>query len=545
MTKPKSKCYITSICTGGTAEKRRIRDLTSLLIKKSKSTGTLVEETIKRQNEFCIIKKAAPIIMPVSEIQDIIEIERNQNWPNWGSRNCIILGSLNKPLEQIDLFFLFDCNVDSANGDYDRFCQTLLTHYDWAFFSYFTSYHGGLIHFITKHEKLHRLVNEESHLKINERYDNPELGLSQLRSATFNDENGQWLLPISLVEQLNEPPPLFLCSIDLNDSHYEIYCQDKEEYLEGTIWFAEYTNKLKLVEEWIVNHPSHQSLYQLFSVTDLDAYNSIWAKLGSNSNIANCVFSANCNIALLKKHTKENFYLDYDTFKEEGNKLARWYYGNFYGGGSDEHHGIFYSDNASITDLFWQNIRQNKQTTIQDRLHSAIFYACEEECLLPLLLNDTEAPPLLLCQINNDEPYNIWTDEYYDYIENTTWYTDALNSLKLVEEFTIRNMTYKLLAISNEDAYRTLWTPPTLSNPIAQAVFYHDCDIKELKQSILEEEDYFLPASITFVSRWVYSKHYGGSFNYFYAKDKKDTQKFYALLNSFSGEAKNPQYSRF
>lgn len=380
-----SPCYITSLRTNEEDGQKHVLNLINQLIKKSKSAGFCVEDKNASDNQ------SRPTIKPLLKAEDILRENRNEHWPNWYSQNCIVLGSLKQPLEQIDLHFLHDCRDDHPNGHYDQLCQKILAHYDWAFFSYFTTFGSGRSTFITNQEHLHHWVNSRPHLNISERYDSPTLSMAQLRSATFYDYQEQWLLPVWLSKQLNEPTPLLLCAIEIDESLHTIYSHVEDDYIENTQYFAQHTQKLTLIEEWQDNPYSGYTTpiytFQLFEINNLEAYHSLWSKVSSDGRIAHCVLSADCNIILLKEFVKNLYSHENLSCFIKNKKLASWGYTNFYGGGADEHMGIFYANDGKITDLFWQGVGQNVHDLLPNALHSAIFYDEKEHWQLPLLLN--------------------------------------------------------------------------------------------------------------------------------------------------------------
>jgi len=240
----KSPCYITVLRTNEEDGRKHVLALIHHLIEKSVSAGFCFED------KQVVNHQSYPEMTSFCQAEDLLRESKNDNWPNWYSQNCIVLGSLNNPLEQIDLHFLHDCRDDHPNGYYDELCQKILAHYDWAFFSYFTTFGSGLLTFITNQEHLHHYVQSFPNLCIEERYDSSTLGMAQLRSATFYDYQAQWLLPIWLAKQLNEPAPLLLCIIESDRSMYEIYTHANDDYIENTQYFSQHTEKLTLIEEW-------------------------------------------------------------------------------------------------------------------------------------------------------------------------------------------------------------------------------------------------------------------------------------------------------
>ncbi len=537
-----SPCYITALCTNEIDGQLHVLTLINQLIEKSMSAGFCVED------KSCSKNLSSPEIKSLSKAEDILHANKNDHWPNWPSKNCIVLGSLKKPLEPIDLFFLHDCRSDHPNGHYDQLCQIILAHYDWAFFSYFTTFGSGRLTFITSQAHLHHWIKSVPNLTIAERYDSPTLGMAQLRSASFYDYQEQWLLPIWLAKQLNEPTPLLLCIIESDRSMYEIYTHADDDYVANTQYFAQHTAKLTLLEAWQGNpysgHTKPTYTFQLFSINDLEAYNSLWSKVSHDNNIAHCVLSADCDVSLLKEYA-ENCYIHGHLSDFIKNKhLASWGYINFYGGGADEHMRLFYANDGKITDLFWKAVGQNVHDVLPDALHSAIFYDEKEHWQLPLLLNHhPEQSPIVLCQIHQDMTYNRWSPENFECIEETIWYEDILSFLTPLDSFTVGKVTYQLYLINDETAYHELCSPELMESSIVQAVFSGDCDIVALKD-LLIQADYYCAEDLNQVASWMLSKYDDRSSAYFYAKDKQDCKIFYDLLRADQTDH-NAQVSRF
>ncbi len=537
-----SPCYITSLRTNEENGQKHVLTLINQLIKKSISAGFCIEDKKATQHP------ANPEIKSLLQAEDVLLENKNENWPNWYSQNCIILGSLKNPLEQIDLHFLHDCRSDHPNGHYDELCQKILAHYDWAFFSYFTTFGSELLTFITNQEHLHHYVQSFPNLCIEECYDSPILGMAQLRSATFYDYQEQWLLPIWLAKQLNEPAPLLLCIIESDRSMYEIYTHADDDYVANTQYFAQHTEKLTLIEEWQDNpysgHTAPTYTFQLFAIGDLEAYHSLWSKVSHDARIPHCVLSADCNISLLKEYVQNCYVHNHLSHFIKNRQLASWGYTNFYGGGADEHMGIFYAHDGKITDLFWQGSGQNAHDLLPNALHSAIFYNEKEHWQLPLLLNHKpEQPPIILCQIHQDMIYNRWSPEDFEYIENTIWYEDILSFLTLLDSFTVGKITYQLYQINDDEAYFELCSSDTMGQSIVQAVFTGDCDIVALK-NLLIQADYYCAENLNQVASWMLSKYDDRCSAYFYAKDTQNCKLFYDLLRADQTND-NAQVSRF
>ncbi len=535
-------CYITLLSISAEDGQENILDLINQLIQTSASVGFCIEEEPASNNG------ASPWIKPLAQAKDILREDKNDSRSNWPSKNCIVLGSLRKPLKRINLDFLHDCRADHPNGHYDQFCQTILAYYDWAIFSYFTTYGSRLLTFITKQKHVDVWLHSLPHLDIAERYDSPSLGMAQLRSATFYDYQEQWLLPIWLAEQLQAPAPLLLCIINPDESMYNIYSHKDNDYIEDSNYLTQHTAKLTLVEEWqgcpYSGHTTPLYQFQLFRITDLEAYYSLWSKTSSESCIAHCVISADCDLSLLKEYCNGAYIHMSLSQLIKTKKLASWGYDNFYGGGADEHLGLFYANDGKITDLFWRALEKDVHAILPERLHTTIFYNENEHWQLPLLLNNKQREmPIILCQINPEMTYNLWSPEDFKYIENTIWYEDILPRLTCLDTFVVNGSTYHIYLLNDEAAYHELCASDTMGYPIVHAIFAADCDIAALK-NILCQADYYIAEDVKQVARWVLSIYDDESSAYFYAKDTQDCQLFCELLIA-DEESYNAQVSRF
>lgn len=539
-----AKCYITSLSLQARHSQKHILAWIDDLILKSASTGICVEDKHAHKNQYSTTKPPSPPIMPLTQASDILTFEGNQNWPNWFCQECIVMGSLKKDIVPIDLFFLYDCNPDNAygHGDYDRFCQHILSHYDWAIFSYFTTYGSGLISFITNDEKLHEAVNAVSNLHIVKQYDLPYAGMAQLKTATFYDYDGQWLLPLLLAKERKEALPLLLCSIDLDESSYAIFDHMQAEYISGRFNYSKHTEKLTLIATWQRKPAAHYlpvTQFQVYEIIDLEAYDSLWARLSSGS-IVDCVVSGDCDLATLKQYSlQQDAYHDLAYFIEN-HTLASWAYDCFYGGGADEHMGIFSAKDSQITEHFWQLLGQNAQRTIQSQLHSVVSYAPQECWQWPLLFSDEK--PLILCQIGKAAYYRLWSDSEEEWIDNTVWYEHILTHLTLLTAFEVGETTYQIHVLDDEAAYAKLCDTWVL-HPIVQAVFAPDCNVAALKKT-LSEISYYSAEHLNQVASWMLSKYDDEGSIYFYAKKTENIQMFNDLLTKDS-TSNAPQVSRF
>ncbi len=538
------ECYISLIDTHGEVGQKTILALIDALIKKSKSSAMAIQENQQYPHQYPVIE-VAPLLIPLEKAEQIVQIEKNSSWPNWHSKTCLIVGSLKKTVGQVDLCFLDDIQTKHGVEQYDVFCQQILSHYDWAFFSNFTTYSANRLSFITQIAYLHDFINQFPNIDIAERYDSPSMGVSQFRHAIFSDYCGEWLLPVWLAKEQGEALPLLLCMVNSDKTLYEIYSHQKEDYIEDSSRFAKYTDKLVLIDQWQAcpyeGYEQPLCEFQLYAITDLDAYNALWSHVSHDGCIAQCVLAADCNIALLKKYTEDMYEHGYLCELIKHQQLASWAYHNFYGGGADEHCGWFYAADGRVTNRFWQALGHHQQAALQAQLHMAIFYNENKHWQLPLLLHDSYKPPILLTQIYQEYDYHRWCISYGEYIDNTVWYEDALSRLALLERFELGNRIYQLHAMTDEAAYHELCHSDQVGHSIVFAVLDSDCDIAALKQ-ILDEEQCHNLERMNQVASWIFSHYIDRSSVYFYSKDRRYCQQLYELLNESDF---NPQISRF
>lgn len=525
---------------------KEIATLVNRLIKQSAATALVLEEKCtKRQSHAGTGKPQG--IKTIGSFSGITAADGYANWPGWPSSNGIVIGSLTQTALQIDkdLFFLNDCNPSRADGDYDRFCELVLSTCDWALFSYFTTYDSGYLTFITRNTSLHEFVSAQikTAVHISEWYD---YGLSEttcadLRHASFYDDSGQWMVPVLLAHKRGKPAPLLLCRISANNESYDVWLNEQYEYLEGQPWYQPYIDKLQQVGEFEYG----DSRYLVFSVTDLEAYHGIWAKVSTDVHIAAALFAADLDLGRLKKSIEQHG--DFGRIPDrECRALASWFYTNCYGGGPDEHIGKFYAHDAGLTQLFWTCLDPaDAYQHMFDGLHSAILDD-EQDYTLPLLLaqENKEQRPWLLCRIEKERDYPRWSSEAFDFVENTTWYQEDMARLPLVAEFSDEHAVYKVLALTDVDAYSRLWRE-AMSFPVAKALLAPDCDMDLLQQTVLQPGYYFMPESLQHVAGWVYMRFYGGRMSYFYAKDLKCAQRFYRLHHELSYDKRDIRISRY
>jgi hypothetical protein len=291
----------------------------------------------------------------ISQITSTEQLKQSaKDWPDWYTLPWIIVGAQN-PLSGLCTYsrpFL----ENRPSSEYELQVQALIDDFDWAIFTYFTTYHGTTYTWVSR-------------LPIPDAFSLPLTGsrgmldyytegaqcLQTLRNATFYDYGNEGWLAYACAIERREALPYLLCSIESDQP--ETYWREGPEPADGvgTIWFAEHLARLELVEEFEIVREAfgnvYRTPYKLYRATNEEAYRAIWAEASRDWSIAETTFSADCDISKLKAKlivARSWFDIPRDT-----DEVASWVYGQIYGGGADEHHAIFHARDARITHEIW------------------------------------------------------------------------------------------------------------------------------------------------------------------------------------------------
>lgn len=308
-----------------------------------------VGQLIHSSRQIALLRPGSVIsIDSVEQIEKLIK-----NWPFWHSRPWVIAGRL----EASEIAFTYDGPFikDCRGTGYEEQVCKLMNNFDWAIFSYFATYHDDLFTFVTRSSKLHAdLLAQEPKTVVLGSYQGPPPTLPMLKNASFYDNGTEGWLAYELARDRGEDIPLLLCRIDpdnLDSYHRWNHTTDTEE---DFIWFEEALNKLEQVDEFCMSNAyGSRSLFKLHRAVDLDAYLALWAMASYDESIAYATLSADCDIHRLWESLSGKGFFD---VIGQADKISSWAYGQTYGGGADEHHAVFHSRNAAVTQQIWEHV---------------------------------------------------------------------------------------------------------------------------------------------------------------------------------------------
>lgn len=292
--------------------------------------------------------------------------------------------------------------------------------------------------------------------------------MADLKAATFSNDNGEWLARVVLALQANEPPALLLCCFD--ETNIDGASTEEDEHGNQIIrpvtpWYAAYISRLLQITSFDIENPaisptSALENYRLYAITDIDAYHNICARNSIDWDITITTFAGDCDIVKLQKLITQ--YKGYhSTPTEEILPLSGWTYWSEYGGGSDEHLGLFYAKDARLTDAFWQRLATGQRNAFFAPLYSITFYDSDQEiCSLPFMVAEAlrQEPPLLLCRFDGRLAYSQWDAENWEYRPDTCWYAEDLNKLSLVAKFNHGHFEYQVFKVTDSNACLRLWS---------------------------------------------------------------------------------------
>ncbi len=273
------------------------------------------------------------LIIKVQQLSDIVK-----GWPRWTSRPWIIAGNVG--LSSDERVYTGPFIRDCAHDGYNKQVEALLEVFDWAFFSYFTTYHNDYFNFITSISDFSSLLDSENirkncdYIKTHEMKNEP---ISCLPTATFYDieEEGFYVYETAL--ERNEELPFILCQIELNG--------------EKGNWYDDIIGDLEVVDKFVVKNSIGSSNYVVFRVNEMQPYLDLWKEASCDHSIADATLSGDTDLSRLREYLADKLYFEID---DQVDDIGTWAYSQVYGGGSDEHHAIFYSRNSEITHQLWK-----------------------------------------------------------------------------------------------------------------------------------------------------------------------------------------------
>ncbi len=143
-------------------------------------------------------------------------------WPWWHSRPWIIAGKLQGTVSEpvYEGPFIDDCRQNRL----DKQVASLLECFDWAVFSYFTTYHSSYGFLVTADSAITKKTATKVYhqdIEISVFKDNPT---ASLRTASFYDYGLEGCLAYEVAKENGEKPPLLHCCVEEErgiDSRYE------------------------------------------------------------------------------------------------------------------------------------------------------------------------------------------------------------------------------------------------------------------------------------------------------------------------------------
>jgi hypothetical protein len=266
-------------------------------------------------------------------------------WPHWSSGpTWMIFGTYDMRASAVVQTPL----GDTAGGEFDRHCDSLLSQYDWAIFPYFKTFHDGWHTLITKDSAIHsEMIDLLPPRSITQDYPDAATRHEHLRFASFTDYHVTGAVVFR--STLDKPNvPLLLCSTVDSD---EIDANQVAEYNESL-------GRLDLVAEFSVKRKYNvMAKYTVYRITDEAACLRIWARSSCDDAIALAMMSSNTNLDRLKKLLQREPSGDAVRFIKGG--ISDWAYSLVYGGGSDEYHALFAATDSKVTQRVWECVQQS------------------------------------------------------------------------------------------------------------------------------------------------------------------------------------------
>jgi len=325
-------------------------------IHESKNQLEILKDTVST----LISNSAYSRVLWPAEVNDVLDETTVESilepLPNMDRRPWIMAGLQKKGLD--DPLYTGPFITDCCNGAYNEQVTNLLAEFDWALFTFFTTYHNKSYTVVTSSPELVDILTEMSeHERSVESFAADVLPIMPLPNATFYDYEQEGLFAYKTAMERGEDLPILLCMIDEDnlDQYYkwndEIGCS--EDYL----WFSEFIDDLEKLDEHIVHNKWGKSKYLIFRVTSLESYLKIWGEASCDHSIADATFSWDVDIKKLKAYLTNMPIFQITNAIDD---VCTWSYGQVYGGGADEHHAIYRSSDAKCTHQIWSLVKSNQ-----------------------------------------------------------------------------------------------------------------------------------------------------------------------------------------
>ncbi|WP_020408713.1 hypothetical protein [Hahella ganghwensis] len=255
-------------------------------------------------DELLSISRASFFLQPsgAQRLNRSDEIRKIANsWPDWTSRPWIIAGSIEVSPEEISYAgpYIEDC---SGSGYHDQ-VKGLLSEFDWAIFSYFTTFQSNICNLVTSSASVVGcpILKSISAERID--WNQPDSDpLRYLKTATFYDYDVEGLIVYEAAKLRGEQPPLLLCCFDLRNRDMYFRWDDVKEEVEAQCWYQKAVDELEIVDEFKVEYAGGVQQYSLYKADIIGPYLDIWSQASYDHSIAEAVLSYETNLAALKKY---------------------------------------------------------------------------------------------------------------------------------------------------------------------------------------------------------------------------------------------------
>ena len=311
------------------------------------------EEFLKKLNNLLKFKMVSNHFLQPLETSEVNSIEdiklKYPRFPFWFDSDWVVCGDKNKIMDSGVLVEVTDSK--KTQKIFDKKVNILLEYYNWALFNSFTAYQDSNMFFVTNDIEILKLFQTtlESEKSQNVVYLNQDTSWSDLKRVSYMDYDSEGLLAyeLSIDEGIY---PYLICCMSYSEVGYRDFDHDLGEYI-GEQWFEEPIKPLKLVD--MFNVTSKISLgaefeYRIYQATNKEAYLQLWSMASSDRNVVECTISGKSNISEVVENIKEGRF---DCLNDKIISLVPWIYTQVYGGGSDEHHAVFYADNKQVTNF--------------------------------------------------------------------------------------------------------------------------------------------------------------------------------------------------
>ena len=171
-------------------------------------------------------------------------------------------------------------------------------------------------------------------------------------------EEGLLAYELSQMESTN---PYLICMLEHDEDDYRLWDNETHEP-KDKVWFHKDTELLKEVKRFKTKIHLNHVTYIIYEVTHEQAYLNIWSMASHDLGIACYTVSGECDIYSITANLKSSEYFNDEDFDCSH---SPWVYTQHYGGGSDEHHAVFYTTQQKHTE-FIQNTLDRNHTTCFD-----------------------------------------------------------------------------------------------------------------------------------------------------------------------------------